>query len=295
MGLKIKLGKYVNHSFGHNAATAEQRASDINFFFEDNEVKAIISTTGGWNSNAVLPYLDFDLIKNNPKIFCGFSDITALNLAIYEKTRIKTFNGPTLLPTFGEFEGPFDFSLKSFKDNLFSKEIIGEISFPDEFSEESLWWDKDDNRKRILKKSQGLKCVKKGKVEGILIGGNLVTLCILAGTQYFPNFENSILFLEDQGESTASTERNLEFLSQLGVFSKVKGLIYGKPSNLYQSSPERSLYDILSDIGKKYEIPILADVDIGHTNPILTFPIGIKIELDSTNKKITFKESPFAE
>ena len=291
LGLQIKLGKYTTSSFGHNSGTPQQRAEDIMRFFEDGEVRGIICSTGGWTSNALLPLLDYQLIRKNPKVFCGFSDITALNLAIFKKAGVITFNGPTVLPTFGEFGGPDKFTIKWFKKALFETKPIGILEFPNEYTEEILWWDKEDNRKRVTKPSDGPKCVYPGTAEGILIGGNLSTLCILGGTQYFPDFSNAILFLEDEGESTSSTERNLTYLEQLGVFKKIKGLIYGRPFNLKVDSKDRTLFDILEDFGQRYKIPIIMDVDIGHTSPMITLPIGVKTIINSELKIINIVEN----
>ncbi len=291
LGLKAVLGKNAKKSFGHNAGTAQERAEDINNFFSDLNVKAIICSTGGLNANAVLPLLDYNLIKNNPKFFCGFSDITVLNMAIIKKTGLVTFNGPAILPTFGEFEKPLEFTLNYFKKILFSPEPIGKLDYPKEFSEEDLWWETEDNRPRKMIPATPPKTVCGGIAGGFLLGGNLNTICIMGGTEYFPDFTESILFLEDEGESTALTERRLVYLEQLGVFNKIKGIIYGRPCHIITESADRNLYDILKDFGGKYNLPILADIDIGHTNPMLTMPLGVTAELDATNKVIKILES----
>ncbi|MDI6738242.1 MAG: LD-carboxypeptidase [Nanoarchaeota archaeon] len=291
LGLKVKLGKNCRNSFGHNAGTSEERAEDINNFFKDKEIKAIICSTGGWNSNAVLPLLDYAMIKINSKIFCGFSDVTTLNLAIHKKTGLVTFNGPTVLPTFGEFGGPLKFSVRWFKKALFENEPIGTLKYPSEYTDELLWWETEDNRKRKMQSASKPKFVTKGKREGRLMGGNLNTLCILAGTEYFPDFTNTILFLEEEGESTSSVERRLYYLEQLGVLSKIEGLIFGRPYRFSTDSKDRTLYGILKEFGKKYRIPVVADVDIGHTAPMLTIPIGVKVRIDSESESIEIIES----
>jgi muramoyltetrapeptide carboxypeptidase len=289
-GLKVKLGKYATASWGHNAGTPEQRAEDIMNFFKDKSIKAIFCSTGGWNSNAVLPLLDYKIINENPKIFCGFSDITTLNLAINKKSKLITFNGPTVLPSFGEFKlDPF--FIKWFKRIFFENKKIGLLEFPNYFTDEILWWDKEDTRERKMKPATKPLCVYEGESEGILMGGNLNTLCALAGTEFFPDFSGAILFLEDEGESTSSTERNLVHLEQLGVFKKINGLIYGRPFHLKIDSPDRTLYDILRYFGEKYKIPIIMDVDIGHTSPAIPLPIGVKTFLNSKELRIEILES----
>ncbi len=291
LGLKAVLGKNAKKAFGYNAGTAQERADDINNFFSDPNIKAIICSTGGLNANAVLPLLDYNLIKNNPKIFCGFSDITILNIAIIKKTGLITFNGPTILPTFGDFEKPLEFTLDYFKKALFSPEPIGKLDYPKEFSDEDLWWETEDNRPRKMVPASLPKTVCNGNAKGFLLGGNLNTICIMGGTEYFPDFTGSILFLEDEEESTALTERRLIYLEQLGVFNKIKGIVYGRPCHLITESDNRSLCDILKDFGDKYNLPVLADIDIGHTNPMFTIPLGVVAELDATNKIIRIIES----
>lgn len=290
LGLKVVLGKNAKNSQGHNAGTPKERAEDINDFFRDKEIKAIICSTGGWNSNAILPLLDYEIIKKNPKIFCGFSDVTAINLAIYRKTGLVTFNGPTVLPTFGEFGRPFDYTIKWFRKVLFQNSLIGKLDYPKEYTEEILWWEKEDIRIRKTKKISPPIFLTEGVCEGILVGGNLNTLCILGGTEYMPDFEGKILFIEEEEESTSSIERNLFYLEQLGIMQKIKGILFGRPFNFTTDSKERTLYDILKEFGNKYEIPVVADVDFGHTNPIMTLPIGIKAKINSQKREIELLE-----
>jgi len=292
LGLKVVLGKNIVSSFGHNAGTVTERAKDINDLFADESVKAIICSTGGYNANAVLPLIDFDLIRRNPKIFCGFSDITVLNLAINLQAKLITFNGPTVLPTLGEFGGPFKFTIDYFKKALFKPEPIGKLVYPTEFTDEVLWWETEDNRKRKLKTAPSPRVVYDGTAEGTLWGGNLDTLSLLIGTNYVKCPDNCILFLEEEGESTASIERKLTHLDQLGVFKKINGLIFGRPYHLTTNEKDRNLYDILLYFAAKYGFPVIADVDCGHTNPMFTFPIGVKVSLSTKNgPEIIFLES----
>lgn len=290
-GLNVVLAKNAKISFGHNSGTIQQRVDDIHEMFLNKNIKAIICSTGGLTSNAILPFIDYKIIANNPKIFCGYSDITALNLAISKKTNLITFNGPTILPTFGEYGGAFKFTLKSFENTLFSTKIIGKLSLSQRFSEENLWWETEDNRASKTKKSTPWRTIYKGTGKGILVGGNLDTLCILGGTEFFPDFSNSILFLEEEGESTSSVERKLTYLEHLGVFNKISGFFFGRPYNFTVDNDNYSLYNILSKIGLRYSIPIIADVDCGHTSPMLTLPIGVKVYMNAGEKEIRILES----
>lgn len=290
IGLNVLLAKNAKKSSGHNAGTISERVEDIHEMFSNKDVKAIICSTGGLTSNALLPFIDYDLIKNNPKIFCGYSDITTLNLAINKKSNLIAFNGPTMLPTFGEYGGAFEFTLKNFEKTFFSNKPIGKLNEPEFFSEENLWWETEDDRKSEVKKASPWKTISKGKAEGILLGGNLDTFCFLVGTEFFPDFTDSILFLEEGG-STSDIDRKLSYLEQIGLFSKIKGLIFARPYNFTNDFKERTLYDILAEFGLKYSIPIIADVDYGHTSPMITIPIGVKTLINADDKEINILES----
>ncbi len=276
IGVDVVFADNAKKSFGHNAGTPQERADDINQMFLDRSIKAIMCSTGGLNANAVLPLLDYGIIQKNPKIFCGYSDITILNNTITHKTGLITFNGPTLLPIFGEYGGVHEYTLNYFKKALFFSEPIGTIESATESSDENLWWEKEDTRPSIMKEVNPMKSVSLGFAEGVLMGGNLNTLCFLGGTEYMPDFKDSILFLEDEGESTSYTERRFNYLEQIGVLSKIKGLLFARPYQFVTDSENRTLVDILSALGEKYKIPIISDLDFGHTNPMVTLPLGVR-------------------
>jgi len=286
VGVKVVFADNAKKSFGHNAGTPQERADDINQMFLDESIKAIMCSTGGLNANAILPLLDYGVIQKNPKIFCGYSDITILNNAITHKTGLITFNGPTLLPTFGEYGGIDEYTLNYFKKALFSKEPIGVIESAAESSDENLWWEKEDTRPSAMKKVTPMKSVSLGFAEGVLMGGNLNTLCFLGGTEYMPDFTDSILFLEDEEESTAYTERRLHYLEQIGVLSNIKGLLFARPYQFVTDSEHRTLADILSFFGEKYEIPIISDLDFGHTSPMVTLPLGVRATMNVSSKDV---------
>jgi muramoyltetrapeptide carboxypeptidase LdcA involved in peptidoglycan recycling len=287
MGLKPCIAKNALLCDGHRAGDPKDRASDIMAAFLDSNIKGIIASTGGWNSNSVLPFLDYVAISKHPKPFIGFSDITALLMGILAKSRLVVFHGPTVLPTFGEAGGVFEFSKTSLKRALFDNHALGYLPEPDVYTEEILIWDKEDIRPRRLKNNPGRRCVRAGEVEGIVVGGNLDTCIGLIGTDYWPKCSDKILLLEDEGGNTAKIERDLFNLLLSRNTGGICGIIYARPYRLNTISEERTLYRILEDIGDHHRIPILADVSAGHTNPILTIPLGVKIRLNS--EKLTIK------
>lgn len=290
--LKVILGKNVKKSFGHNAGTPEERAEDIHSMFANPSVKAVICSTGGLNANAVLPLLDYNLIRKNPKIFCGYSDITILNNAIFHKIGLVTFNGPMVLPTFGEFGGAHKLTIDYFKKALFSNKSIGLLNSTKEFSDENLLWEIKDNRPKKMRLADRMYGLTNGEGQGMLLGGNLTALCFLGGTQFLPNFTDSILFLEDAEESTASIERKFFYLEQLGILEKIKGMMFARPYQFFIDLKERTLNQILKYFGEKYDIPVAVNLDFGHTSPMITLPLGInaKISVNDSIPEISVTE-----
>jgi muramoyltetrapeptide carboxypeptidase len=290
LGFKVRLGDNCTKTFGKAGGTPQERADDINTFFKDASVRAILCSTGGFNANSVLPLLDYELIKANPKIFCGYSDITALNLAISAKTGLVTFNGPTLLPSFGEKDGPFPFTAEQFKKVLCDIDHIGVLPAAEFSSDENLWWDKEDDRPSATRAMAPPRSLYGGQAEGVLLGGNLETIMLLGGTEYMPDLTGSILFLEEMGGDTAIVERNLTYLEQLGIFSKISGFVYGRPYR-FDDDDSRPLSAILASFAEHYRLPAIMNLDCGHTNPMLTMPLGVHAALDADNATITITGS----
>jgi len=199
--------------------------------------------------------------------------------------RLITFNGPTVLPTFGEFGKINEFTVEYFKKALFLNKPIGVLGSSNEFSDENLWWESEDNRPSKLVPCDPMYTVNKGEAEGLLFGGNLNTLCFLGGTDYIPDLNGAILFLEDEGESTSWTERRLFYLEQLGILSQIEGIIFGRPYQFTTDSPARSLESVLSYFGQRHNMPIVADVDIGHTSPMITLPLGMNVKLEARTSR----------
>lgn len=258
LGFKVKVGKNALNNTLEYSASPQEKADDMNSMFADKEIKAIICSQGGANSNSILPLLDFEIIKNNPKIFLGISDITVLLNAIYQKTKLVTFHGNDVMWGFGNEHADYD--EQEFIDRLV-KGKIGEVKHNSEW-----------------------KCIRKGIAEGVLIGGNLNCLNKLAGTEYQPDFEAKILLLEtfDEGDAPDDVECELSHLKQMGIFEKIKGLWIG----YYNHKSKIPYEEIVMNVVKDYDFPILKCDDFGHNTPNTTIPIGIKIKLDATNKQV---------
>ena len=289
LGLKLSFGKHVEEIDEFVSSSIESRIEDLHDAFRDPEIKAIFTVIGGFNCNQLLKYIDWNLIKNNPKIFCGFSDITAMNNAIYAKTGLVTYSG-VHYSTFGQ-EFHFDYTLDYVKKCLFSDgpfEIIPSKNWTDD-----RWWENQKNRNLIP--NPGWLAISKGKAEGIIFGANLCTFNLLQGTEYFPNLKNSILFLEDDEMSKELTpiefDRNLQSLMHLPEFKGVKGIVIGRFQKASRMN-DKKLIKIIKTKRELDKIPVIANIDFGHTSPMITFPVGgmVKLQSEKGNSKLEIIE-----
>lgn len=282
MGFKITFGKNVSKSIDDNykCASIEDRVQDLHEAFADKNVKAILTVIGGYNVNQILDYIDYDLIKQNPKILCGYSDITALSNAIYAKTGLVTYSGPHF-SSFGMKKG-FEYTQEYFQKMFMQNQNIL-IENSKEWSNDS-WFKNQENRTFI--KNEGMKIIHKGKAEGKIIGGNLCTLNLLQGTEYMPDLENSVLFIEDDGlvekEFNREFDRDLQSLLHCAKNKNIKGIVVGRAENNCEMSVKKwtKLFNTKRELDN---IPIVINADFGHTTPIFTFPIGgyARIKLDN--------------
>ena len=286
MGLKVTFGKNTTDDnfdmFGSTEIT--KRAEDINEAFADSNVKAIFTILGGFNTNQVLPFLDYDLIKANPKILCGYSDITALLNAIYAQTGLITFYGPHY-SSIGMLKGN-EYTLDYLQQMLFHKQA--HIKPSDEWSDDA-WFINQENREFI--KNEGWWIIHSGQVKGKLVGGNLGTYILLQGTPYQPHFsEDTILMLEDCYTSSADDKfflRQLQSLAQSKGFESVRAILIGRFQKQSNISREK-LEFIINCIPQLAHLPVIANIDFGHTTPILTLPIGGDCEILSDTIKVSW-------
>lgn len=267
------------------AGTPQERVNSVHRFFADPKIDAILSFWGGYQTNEILDLLDFDLIARNPKPLIGFSDTTALQNAIYAKTKLVTFSGAAAI-SFAHPTHPPTYTWESLRDVVMRGEEGLTFESSTWFSE-SAWWRNEDMLREVTV-SKGWQGYRNGVVEGRLIGGNLQTLLRLAGTEYWPSCKDAILVLEEAiGAPSGRIFSSFAQLRQMGVFNQIQGLIvgrFGQRSQMTGASP------ILTDLLDKYlgdrDFPVLYDVDFGHTEPSLTLPIGGLVRLDATSKTI---------
>jgi len=298
-GYKVREFPCTRKLNGWESASAKERAKDIMAAFLDGEVKAIIALFGGTVAIQTLKYLDFEKIKQNPKIFCGYSDNSILNYAFYTQADLVTFYGPCVATQFGEYPRPLEYTLKYFYKALTTSKPIGKVYPSENWTEEFLDWSKklDLTRPRELKKNKGFEWLRNGRAQGKIIGGCLESIVHLPGTKYWPDYKDKILFLEiaegqkpAEGDPLAYVDFYLEQLNVLGVFSQIKGLIFGRPYN-YTASDIELLKQKILERTNEYTFPILFGADIGHTDPQATVPIGIDASMDSKTNTLEFLES----
>lgn len=285
MGLGVTYGKNIDKKGKFEYADIDYRLNDFHKAFENPTTKAIICAVGGYNSNSLLPHIDWDLIRKNPKIFCGMSDITILNNAIYSKTGLITYSGPNYW-SFASLKG-FDYTVQYFQKCLFSNDPFEVV--------ESLEWS-DDNWRRNQKNrnfitNEGWKYVYPGSVEGKIVGGNLTLMVLLAGTEYFPSLKDKILFLEDDYEAVRyEFDAKLEALTQYPDFSTVRGLVFGRMQTPKRFRDKKGISDndliaLIENKKSLKSLSILMNVDFGHTDPKITFPIGGEVQIAAGNEK----------
>ena len=281
LGLKVTFGKHIMETDDFLSSSVESRIEDIHDAFLDKNVKAIFTVLGGFNANQMLKYIDWDIIKNNPKIFCGYSDVTILNCSIFQKTGLVNYYGPHY-STFGQ-KLHFDYTLDYFKKCIFSEEkfcITPSNDWSDDF-----WYINQENRSLI--KNKGYLIINNGEAEGTILGGNLCTFNLLQGTEYFPTLSsNIVLFLEDDELSNPVTfDRDLQSLIHQPGFEMVKGLVIGRFQKISKMSDE-NLIRIIKTKKELNGMPMIANLDFGHTDPKITFPIGGEARIIVKNSEI---------
>ncbi|WP_057625396.1 S66 family peptidase [Candidatus Berkiella cookevillensis] len=284
LDLKVTFGKNVNEIDMMSSSSIASRIEDLHEAFSDKNVKAILTVIGGFNSNQLFRYIDYDLIKKNPKIFCGFSDITALQNAIYSRTGLITYSGPHF-STFGMKKG-FEYSLDYFKKIFFQQKRI-ELMPSEQWADDAWFLNQDD---RTFYDNEGYWLINEGNAKGTIVGGSLSTIQLLHGTSYMPSLENSILFIEadaitDGNFDVVEFDRDLQSLIHQPNFDKVQGILIGRFEKKFNMNLEQLKF-IISSKQELRNIPIIANADFGHTMPIFTFPIGGLCEISASEENI---------
>lgn len=275
LDINVKFSKHYKEEFLFSQDSIEKRVQDIHDAFSDPDVHGIFSIIGGMNSNQLLGKIDYELIKRNPKTFCGYSDITALQNAIYKMTGMVTFSGPHF-QTLGIKKGN-EYTVNMMRKALFER---GDIAFLP-----SLHWSDDpwylDQENRNFRSSPGTTVINAGSASGILVGGNLSTFQLLCGTHYLPDDQEIVLFAEeDDLVNDEAFDRLLQSVTE-NYQGKLKALLVGRfqdPSNISPLDVKKFI-DVNSHLKS---IPVLSGLDFGHTSPMATIPVGARVSINAT-------------
>lgn len=290
-GFRLKAGSLTGQQDHWRSGSIVARAAELNALIRDPEVRCIMSVIGGSNSNSLLPYLDYEALKRDPKIIIGYSDVTALLLGIYAKTGLVTFYGPALVASFGELPPLVDETLSGFRQicQAGGAVVPHTLPTPAQWTDERLDWENQTRAKQCL--PNRLISVGSGKVRGRLIGGNLNTLAGIWGSPYMPAIQQGdILLLEDSLHLAETVERSFAHLKLCGVFDRIGALVLGKHELFNQQGSGKRPLDILLEVVGEPAFPILAEFDCAHTHPMLTLPLGIEAELDLDAQTLTLCE-----
>lgn len=281
-GFKVRVMPHARARAGHVAAPAAACARELMEAFRDPAVGMLLCTVGGFNSNRLLEHLDFGDIARHPKILMGYSDITALLNGIHARTGLVTFQGPALLPQFGEFGGMLEPAWRSFEAVVMRGEAPLGIRPSATWTDEMTRWDEADNRPRVMKPNPGHRVVRSGRAEGRLVGGNIQTLLTLLGTPHWPGVGGRILFLEeDEAETPATVHRMLSQLRAMGAFREAAAVLLGRFHSAVAFTPQDSLEAMLEEVLDGVGIPVLSGMDFGHTDPLITLPLGCMARVDT--------------
>ena len=283
LGLKVSFSQYAFSRSQRGCPTDVEKVEDLHAAFLDPNVKGVLAAIGGFNSNQLLGRINWDIIRANPKIFAGFSDITVLNHAILAKTGLATFATPNFY-CFG-LPPKADYSLEYFRRCLFAGQPeTYRVRASKEFYDYA--WDYDEKSPRSKIVNGGLKIIQPGQASGTLLGGNLCSLNLLNGTEYFPCVEGDIILcLEDDSyDSIPETfERNLQSLIQQPYFRQVKAILFGRFQH-ESIATDNSLMAMVCYKKINPDIPIISNLDFGHTDPKFSYKIGGWASVEAYNE-----------
>lgn len=291
MGYTVKVMPHALGRRGHRAGTYEEQAEDLNQAFADPGVNMILTTIGGYTSNGVLRYLDWGLVRRHPKIVMGYSDTTSLLTGLHTAGGLVTFYGPALLPTFAEFPEMLPYSRDSFLDAVTGRTPVWRPS--PAWTQEKTSWDETDDRPRGLTPNAGWQVLRPGKACGPVLAGNLTILMSLAETPYFPDFTGRLLCIEDDCTCPLPYwDNHFNHLRDLGVFDRVAGLLIGRTQDMPRETAPGGYgwRELLEEQLGTLDVPVAWDVDFGHTDPMLTLPLGVEAEMDTDHQTLTLLE-----
>ncbi|MBA3330048.1 MAG: LD-carboxypeptidase [Actinobacteria bacterium] len=295
LGLRVRPMPNAGGDAGWVSASPEARADDIHEAFRDEDVTVVLAAIGGNHSNQLLPHLDFDLIRSHPKIFQGYSDMTVLHWAFLRHAGLSTLYGPALVSELGEYPHVLPYTDRYLRAAWFGAEPV-RFEPASEWTDEFLDWGAkaDLVRPRRLRPGSGWRTLRPGTAEGPLLGGCLETVCWhLKGSAAWLDLDGAILLLEtsEEAPSPAEVDAYLTDLEQLEVFERAAGLLFGRPYG-YDEAGVEVLWRVVTERTAAAGLPVLADLDLGHTDPMLTLPLGAVATLDAGTRELRLESPP---
>lgn len=274
LGFQVKEGRHLYQRTQYLAGPDAARAQDINAMFADRDVDAVFCLRGGYGTPRILPMLDYDTIRKNPKILLGYSDITALLNAIMQRSGMVTFHGPIAAQNFS------DYTLEEYQKVLVQGQSPVTIGAPPPF----------EARPGRVEQKNRITRFRGDRARGRLIGGNLTLVCSLLGTPFEPDFRDKILFLEDVGEAPYRIDRMLTQLWLAGKLNQVAGVVFGKFTKAKTDGNSFSVEHVLEERCAGLEIPVVRGLMIGHVEDQTIVPVGAMAELDGDTGSLTVLE-----
>ncbi|MDQ2933077.1 MAG: LD-carboxypeptidase [bacterium] len=295
-GYKVKIGKHALKNDGYVSASIQERVDDIHAAFRDPEISCIITTIGGNHSNQLLQYIDWEMIKKNPKIFIGYSDVSVLHYGLQTQAELQTYYGPCVMTQFGENPEVFEYTWKSFNEVLVGEAETISVLASDFWTDDATknWFEKEDLiSARQKKQNSGYVWIREGTAQGYITGGCVPSINHLLGTKFWIDPKDSIFFIDIpeghelvKGLSLSDLDSYFADLSNAGVFDVIRGLIVGRPYN-YSEDEFKNMIEIIKRYTGHKKYPILANANIGHADPIITLPYGSEAILNSKNNSFT--------
>lgn len=269
LGLEVILGNSCNRKYGYLSGIDEIRADDLNSMFNDNGIRGIFAIRGGYGASRLLDMIDYNVVRNNPKVFVGYSDVTILHLALNQKCNLITYHGP--MPTTEFYKDIDSFTKGSLVNSIFLNEPLCEIKNPDTIKIETLYG---------------------GTSKGIITGGNLSLICSSLGTKYEIDTRGKILFLEEVGEEPYRIDRMFLQLKQSGKLSDASGIVLGSFTDCEAKYPDKSLTlkEVIKELILPMKKPSILNLSFGHCDQTLTIPMGSMAELNASSKKLRIIE-----
>jgi muramoyltetrapeptide carboxypeptidase LdcA involved in peptidoglycan recycling len=275
LGYEVVEGPLVasGRTQGYRAGTPQERAAELMALFLDPAVHGVMSVIGGYNSASLVPHLDFDAIRAHPKVFCGYSDVTSLHLALLARAGLSTFYGPAVMPSFGEWPDVVEYTRDAFLDAVWRhREGSRTLRPPDRWSNHfrDALGDGWRTEPRQWNENAGWRVLRAGEARGPLLVANLATMLCAAGTPDWPDLDGAVLLVEDMAAPFGMSERRFRHLERMGVFDRIAALVVGKPEMPDPEGAPFSYEDLVLEVVGPRPYPIVAGFDCGHTVPMLT-------------------------